>query len=58
MNKTVKIAIGVVVLAGVGYLAYRYFFAPRSGGNQTVGGDDDSELVYEKASRTIEINKQ
>lgn len=58
MTRTVKIAIGVVALAGIGYLAYRYFFAPKGGDNQTVGGDDNSDLVYEKATRIIEINKQ
>lgn len=58
MNRNLKIAIGVVVVAGLGYLAYRYFFAPKSGDKKSVGGDDSSEVVYDKASRNIEINEQ
>lgn len=56
MNKKVKLAIGLVALATVGYLAYRYFRKPKTVDNQSVGGDDDSKLVYDKASRIIEIN--
>ena len=56
MNRNLKIGIGVLVVAGLGYLAYRYFFAPKGGDSKSVGGDDDSDLVYEKATRNIIIN--
>lgn len=55
MNRNLKIAIGVVVVAGLGYLAYRYLYGNKTA--KSVGGDDDSDIVYDKASRTITINQ-
>ena len=57
MNKGAKIAIGILVLAGAGFLTYHFFFKKRGGAgrNATVGGDDSSEIVYDKQSRVIQI---
>lgn len=56
MNRTTKIIIGVGLTLGLGYLAYRYLWKSDAK-SEEAGGDDKSDLVYEKASRIIEINK-
>ena len=54
MNKNIKILIGSAVVIGLAYLGYNYYVKNYTT-TEKVGGDDKSDLVYEKANRTIEI---
>jgi hypothetical protein len=56
MNKNIKILIGSAVVIGLAYLGYNYY-VKNYATTEKVGGDDKSDLVYEKANRTIEIKK-
>lgn len=54
MNRNVKIALGVVAVLGGGYLIYKYFFAPIPT-QESAGEGTDEELIYDKATRNVEI---
>jgi len=54
MNRNVKIALGVVAVLGGGYLIYKYFFAPVTT-QESVGEGTDEELIYDKATRNVQI---
>jgi|694.fasta_scaffold00928_48 hypothetical protein len=54
MNRNVKIALGVVAVLGGGYLIYKYFFAPVTT-QESAGEGTDEELIYDKATRNVEI---
>jgi cadmium resistance protein CadD (predicted permease) len=50
MNRNVKIAIGVVLGAGLIYLGYKYLYK----GSQSEGTDSSKEnIVHEKANREV-----
>jgi hypothetical protein len=61
MNKNLKTILIIGVLAVGGYYVYNKFFKKTYVENpdlgKTVGGDDNSKIVYDKAKRDIVIQK-
>jgi hypothetical protein len=61
MNKNLKTILIIGVLAVGGYYVYNKFFKKTNIENpdlgKTVGGDDNSKIVYEKSKRDIVIQK-
>lgn len=52
MNRNVKIAIGVILGAGLIYLGYRYLYKGKD--SKDKGSDTSSEnIIYDKASRKV-----
>lgn len=57
MNRNLKIAIGIVVGAGLVYLGYRLFIKKgvNTEDNKSVGASVNEPTVYEKSSRKVTL---
>jgi hypothetical protein len=53
MNRNLKIALGIIVGAGLVYLGYRLLYKKED--KNSVGASTDEPIVYEKSTRRVRL---